>query len=427
MIFYVPTSRMLQISFNTVNLCFEIDLFIGYCYIQGLDIIIDGDYLNVKLIEKAQLDERELQKIEKFFLKLGRKKELAKRTKTNYITALKNFKTFLQLHTTKHTIFESDVPDFDAYVDFLMRNYERNSSTIYSWNVRTFLLYLFPEEEQHYMKVQLPTRGRNKLKAEDIITYEEILQMIEKTPYVRDKAIIAFLVDTGTRRGELPYIQLKHLKDEGTHIEVHIPKSKTMAGIRTVYLRSACGYIRNWLNIHPRRNDPNAPLFCNLRKPYGLINPKRIYEIVIKAAEEANIEKNIYTHLTRHYFTTKALVTYSEAVVKKLRGDTKRSRIIDEYSHLVQSDVGTAWKRQQGIETNDIDEPKFFEPIICPQCQFVNQPTCIFCGRCGLALSDETIFKQKQKKPMEILSKLLKFLSEKLDSEIIEELLKESQ
>lgn len=357
--------------------------------------------MNVKTIEKAQLDEKEQQKLEKFFLKLGRKKELAQRTKTNYITALKNFKTFLHMNTAKYTIFESDTNDFDAYVDFLMKNYERNSSTIYSWNVRTFLMYLFPEEEEHYKNVQLPTRGRNKLKPEDLITYEEILQMIEKTPFVRDKAIIAFLADTGTRRGELPYIKLKHLKDEGTHIEVYIPKSKTMAGIRTVYLRSACGYIRDWLNIHPRRNDSNAPLFCNLRKPYNQIHPKRIYEVVIKAAEEANIEKNIYTHLTRHFFTTKALVIYSEAVVKKLRGDSKRSRIIDEYSHLVQSDVEAAWKRQQGIETNNIEEHTVFEPIICPQCQFVNQPTHIFCGQCGLALSDETIFKQKQEQKEE--------------------------
>lgn len=389
--------------------------------------------MNVKLVEKATLDKRETLKIEEFFLRLGRKKELTKRTKINYITSLKNFKTFLQMHTTKTTIFESNISDFDVYVDFLMKHYERSSATIYSWNVRTFLIYLFPEEGQQYTKIQLPTRGRRKLKAENLITNEEILQMIEKTPFVRDKAIIAFLADTGTRRGELPSIKLKHIKDVGTHMEVYIPKSKTPSGIRTVYLRTACGYLRNWLNIHPRRDDSNAPLFCNLRKPYDQINPKRIYEVIIKAAEEAKIEKHIYTHLIRHWFTTKALVIYSTEIVKKLRGDSERSRVYEEYTHLVSSDVEKAWKRQQGIATNNIEENDSFEPIICPQCQFVNQPTCIFCGQCGLALTDETIFKYKQekeamqKKPMELINKLLEFLYEKFGSEGLEDLLKESQ
>lgn len=210
-------------------------------------------------------------------------------------------------------------------------------------------MFLFPNRETEYMNIQLPQRQRKVIEADQLIKDDELKKMIDAAKHPRDKAVISFLADTGARSKELTFIQLKHISDEETHMEVRLPKSKTKAGIRTVYLRVACGYIRDWLNIHPKNNDPNAYLFCSLKKPYRKLVAGRIWKIVKKIVREAGLRDDIYTHLFRHTRTTEDLTMFSTEIVKKLRGWSEHSRAHEVYSHLVKKDVSKAWKQYKEL------------------------------------------------------------------------------
>jgi integrase len=52
-------------------------------------------------------------------------------------------------------------------------------------------------------------RVRNKIP--DIFTRQEILRMIESTPHLMDRALIAALYETGCRIGEIAGLQIKNV------------------------------------------------------------------------------------------------------------------------------------------------------------------------------------------------------------------------
>lgn len=57
-------------------------------------------------------------------------------------------------------------------------------------------------------------------------------------------------------------LQIKHIRLKEKYGEGEIPhQSKTGTG--PILLRSSFPYVRDWLNEHPFKNEPNARLICN--------------------------------------------------------------------------------------------------------------------------------------------------------------------
>ena len=129
----------------------------------------------------------------------------------------------------------------------------------------------------------------------DRLTDTEIRAMIEKSHTPRDKALIAFLADSGCRRGELLNIKLKHVKflDDGT-AEVSLPKGKTKA--RRIYVIWSAAYLDVWMSNHPLKNDGEAYLFCSNREPYGKFSTTGLWGQVDAIAKRAGIKKRVYIH-----------------------------------------------------------------------------------------------------------------------------------
>src|ERR687897_2965386 len=92
---------------------------------------------------------------------------------------------------------------------------------------------------------------------------DELLTIIKYESYKRNKAIFALLWDLDARPQELTLLKIKHIRLKDKYGEGEIPhEAKTGSG--PILLTLSFPYVRDWLNEHPFKNEPNARLICSL-------------------------------------------------------------------------------------------------------------------------------------------------------------------
>jgi site-specific recombinase XerD len=133
--------------------------------------------------------------------------------------------------------------------------------------IRQFWSWLVDEEsyETDYPPVvdwlTIKTRQRNSTLPTELLTKEEIEAQIGAANNPRDKALIAFLYETGARIGEILDLEVGAIEDQNKGRKVVID-GKT--GARRLPLIYCVLRLNKWLNQHP---DPtkDAPLWSKLR------------------------------------------------------------------------------------------------------------------------------------------------------------------
>jgi hypothetical protein len=168
--------------------------------------------------------------------------------------------TFLQ---TKIKEKEAD-PDqkwITTYNDYLHRlkhfvrwKYNRvNSLSMYEWKTPDFLQTLKPKK----------TKRLSPYSETEIWDKDEFLSIIKYEPYKRNKAALALMWDLNARNHEITLLRIKNIRLKEKYAEGEIPfQAKTGSG--PLLLTVSFPYVRDWLNEHPFRNEPNARLICNL-------------------------------------------------------------------------------------------------------------------------------------------------------------------
>jgi integrase/recombinase XerD len=167
------------------------------------------------------------------------------------------------------------------------------------------------------IKVERP----NKLKpAEEIPTEAEMQYLSEAAINPRNKAFFEMAKEVGIRIGGIGSRQIKHITfDElGAKVTIH---DKTMRGEPVRFVSSA-SYLHFWLDNHPFRDEPEAPLWIDLEKTaYGAYPLdyngframiKRTVDRHNKRAERFDlpkITKRIHSH--HHNHTTGTVLTLS--------------------------------------------------------------------------------------------------------------------
>ena len=92
---------------------------------------------------------------------------------------------------------------------------------------------------------------------------DEILFIVKYEPHIRNKAALTLFWDLGARNHEVTLLKVKHIRLREHYGEGEIPhEAKTGSG--PVLLTCSFPYVRDWLNKHPFRNEPNARLICNI-------------------------------------------------------------------------------------------------------------------------------------------------------------------
>ena len=255
---------------------------------------------------------------------------------------------------------------------------------------------------------------------------EDVKKMIEAAEHPRDKALIACLYESGCRIGELASLKIgsANFDEYGAFIVVN---GKT--GSRRIRLVFSSPILASWLNIHPEKNNPNAPLWIvigttkNLTKNRGRGDKKHTYNwsyefkypaiasMIKKVAAKARIEKKVNPHSWRHARATFLANKLTEQQLKHLFGWKQSSKMAATYVHLSGRDVDDALLAVYGKKMIDNKSKQSkLTPVDCPRCRETNEYSNVFCKKCGWVLDKDAgaELSEKRKKADEIISSLTK-------------------
>ncbi len=241
-------------------------------------------------------------------------------------------------------------------------------------------------EKVEWLKLKEP---KNSILPEDLLTEEEVIKLIDSAKYIRDKTFISALYESGCRIGEMLTLQIKNVSF-GQHVTALLVAGKT--GQRRVPLVTSTTYLSMWIQNHPYRDNPEAPLWVNIVDKW---HPKTInhmsYEGVKKMLRvtfnKAGIKKRHNPHMFRHSRATVLANNITEAQSKQYFGWTQSSDMAARYVHLSGRDVDSAIMKMHGINTVEEEEQIKIKQISCPRCSCKNPSNFKLCQRCGGALS----------------------------------------
>jgi len=237
--------------------------------------------------------------------------------------------------------------------------------------------------EVDWISIAIP-KNHGKL-PEELLTEDEIKQIIHHCGCSRDRALITAIAETGARVSEIGTMNIKHVSFEEYGARLTI-KGKT--GTRKVLAISSAPYMQQWINEHPKNSDPNAPLWYNPRGEF--LTYSGISAILKKAARRAGIKKRIYLHLLRHSRATHMASIMSESAMKQYFGWGQDSKMAAIYVHMSGKDTDEAILRANGIEVEKKVKKSELKPLVCIRCKTKNESTNKFCKLCGMILDKET-------------------------------------
>jgi integrase/recombinase XerD len=297
-------------------------------------------------------------------------------------------------------------------------------------SVRFFKWLYFPDIEpskrQPEVVENIPTlkrKEKSKYKASDLWTKQEHVIFLNYCGNKRDRCYHAMAIDTGCRPSELLKLRIKDIvfktaENSTQYAEIQV-NGKT--GNRIIPLIVCIPYVKDWIDDHPQRSNPQAYLFCGLKKNFGraltratLYNtyvlhykeeafPRLLQDTNVPTADKLIIKdllkKPWNPYIQRHNSMTEKAKILKESLLNIHAGWTPNSKMPQTYLHYFGNESSETLLEAAGIITKDkkVDPLK---PKQCPNCSEPNKPDSRFCVNCRYILTydayDETLQGQKE-------------------------------
>ncbi|MEM2840717.1 MAG: tyrosine-type recombinase/integrase [Candidatus Bathyarchaeia archaeon] len=253
-------------------------------------------------------------------------------------------------------------------------------------------------------------KGR-RLLPESLLTREELERLVSATENPRDRALILTHYESGCRIGEILTLKIRNIIFD-RYGAVLVVNGKT--GARRVRIIAAVPALAEWLSLHPKREDQEAPVWIGIGtagrgKQLRYESVRRLYA---QLAKKSGLRKRLNTHLLRHTRATELANFLTEAQMKEHLGWTQGSDMPSTYVHLSGRDVDSALLKAQGISVGEEKPTQILKPKTCPRCRQKSNTAYDYCPYCGLAL--------KQKAALQIeehLSKLDSIMNKLMEDE----------
>jgi hypothetical protein len=196
-------------------------------------------------------------------------------------------------------------------------------------------------------------------------------------------------------------------------------------GSRHIPLLSSLPYVKDWLESHPQRGNPNCyliPSFDRHHKKFGnkmktnslnviyrrykmefftllLLDPKVPPEDKKKISELLKKPWNPYVR--RHSALTSKSTYLKEHILRQHAGWSGRSQMHLKYLHYFGNESSESLLEAYGITPKDQQIGDTLRPKQCPNCTEPNRPDSKFCSKCRMVLTydaySETLEEQKLK------------------------------
>jgi len=338
------------------------------------------------LLDKLTPEDKKV--VSKFFMD----RELHPKTQSLYLAMILSFRKFIN-----KPILSATKDDVQLWLDHESKRKLKNGkigiakSTLntHKRSLKTFYRWTSPDGKLPDCVEWINRIGTRRGLPDELLSAEEIRSMIDVASTVRDKALLSSLYESGMRAGEFLSLLVRSVSFDRYGAVVVLPRGAIglKTGQRRLRLIDSSPYLGQWINHHPQKNDPDAPLWLTrrgqaLRTTYlgGIL---KIY------ARKAGIKKRVYPHLFRHSRLTALAKILSDGELKVYAGWTAGSSMAQTYVHLSGADLDHKLLESRGLlepEEKDRADGKVLMPLKCPRCDFVNTADSKYCGRCSLAL-----------------------------------------
>jgi len=254
--------------------------------------------------------------------------------------------------------------------------------------------YNIPENLFENIKTKPP---KNNLPVDELILPEDVKSLVDSANTQRNRALIMLLWDSGARIGEILGLNISHISFD-KYGAVLIVSGKT--GMRRIRLIDSVPDIQLWINQHPDRDNPQAPLFVTDRKQGGKfkrLDPQSVNTLLIGLAEKASIKKKVHPHAFRHgKLTDLAKNGFNEMELRIFAGWEKSSAMPATYLHLSGADIEKKILQKNGFVQDDTKEnQKVMKPIECPRCYTKNPVGAKYCYKCSMIIDQKTAISEE--------------------------------
>ena len=246
-----------------------------------------------------------------------------------------------------------------------------------------------------------------RVKPESLLTSDEIKAMIRVAENERDKALVSTLFEGALRPGELLTMRVGSIEFKEEYCIVSV-EGKT--GLKRIPLVASYRPLLEWLQKHPRREDPDAPLWSSLsnNSKGGQVSYTYLRKLLKKLAEKAGIKKTVWPYLFRHSCLTALAKVFTESKLELYAGWTHGSKMPKRYVHFSARDLEDAVLELHGLKKRS-ETDGILKIVECPRCGAKNQPDAVRCEWCGLILDQKLALKieEEERKAAEEREKAL--------------------
>ncbi|MGA7542240.1 MAG: hypothetical protein WBW34_04170 [Nitrososphaeraceae archaeon] len=287
-------------------------------------------------------------------------------------------------------------------------------------NLLRFFKWLYsphiePSKRQKTQVVEnIPTLKRKEkstYKPSDIWSKQEHAIFLQYCGNKRDRCYHAMAIDTGCRGNELLKLRIKDIVFKNTgHSQYAQIQVNGKVGNRTIPLILSIPYVKDWIDDHPQRANPNAHLFCGMKKNFGRAltrhalydgydhYKREVFPKLLQSPDVPAADKKIITELLnkpwnpyiqRHNSLTEKAKILKESLLRVHAGWSANSKMPQIYLHYFGNESSETLLEAYGITTKDqqVDPLKYKQ---CPNCNEPNKPNSKFCAKCRMVLTYDT-------------------------------------
>lgn len=300
-------------------------------------------------------------------------------------TLANDLKALIEFSRMINKTFEKVSPDdLYGFFDGLGSRVSFSSVKLYKAKLRIFFRFI-KRNDLADICISKNQKSKEKL-PDDLLTQEDVEKLITAASNLRDKAFIAFLYESGARKGEILDIQIKHISFDGHGAVATLPKGKT--GARRIRIIFAAGYLRNWLDNHPDSKNRDAVVWASTKCPDKAMSYRTLWGNLRRLAKRVGIQKRVNPHSFRHARATHLANDLTEQQLKIYLGWTAGSTMAATYVHLSGRDVDEAILKANGIEIPEKEKANNrLKTVKCPRCKEIQDCKAMFCFKCGLPLT----------------------------------------
>jgi len=254
-------------------------------------------------------------------------------------------------------------------------------------DLRLFLNWLLPGNALFTFK---PKRPRQEVPPERVLTANEVREILRACESQRDRALVMVFWDSGARLNEIMDCNIGHVTFDQYGAVISV-SGKT--GRRNIRLVNSVPDLQAWINIHPLKTDPNAPLFVVARRKgtvsFTRLSGRTVQNLFKRLGGLMSLGKRANPHSFRHGRLTQRGRQLTESELREYAGWSKGSNMASVYVHLSSRDIDHKILALDGVapEQEDLNKSAV-DRISCPRCRRANASDAMYCNTCSMALTE---------------------------------------